>query len=66
VSANLAGGPHHAYVNKGSGFCVFNDAAIAARVFKEKYYGTLGRKAHVVIVDLDASIREMYCSDFKK
>jgi acetoin utilization deacetylase AcuC-like enzyme len=32
ISANLAGGTHHAYRNKGSGFCVFNDAAIAARV----------------------------------
>jgi len=32
VAVNLAGGTHHAYRNKGSGFCVFNDAAIAARV----------------------------------
>ncbi|MEN9945221.1 MAG: hypothetical protein RLY18_1179 [Pseudomonadota bacterium] len=32
VAVNLAGGTHHAYRNKGSGFCVFNDAAIAARI----------------------------------
>jgi acetoin utilization deacetylase AcuC-like enzyme len=32
IAVNLAGGTHHAYRNKGSGFCVFNDAAIAARV----------------------------------
>ena len=32
IAANLAGGTHHAYRHKGSGFCVFNDAAIAARV----------------------------------
>ncbi|MFM9113615.1 MAG: histone deacetylase, partial [Polynucleobacter victoriensis] len=31
VSVNLAGGTHHAYSDKGSGFCVFNDAAVAAR-----------------------------------
>lgn len=29
-SANLAGGTHHAHRDFGSGFCVFNDAAIAA------------------------------------
>src|SRR6202008_3651407 len=28
VSANMAGGTHHAYAGKGSGFCVFNDAAV--------------------------------------
>ena len=30
VAANLAGGTHHAYAHKGSGFCVFNDVAVAA------------------------------------
>ncbi|MDZ4127529.1 MAG: histone deacetylase, partial [Hydrogenophaga sp.] len=29
LAANLAGGTHHAYADKGSGFCVFNDAAVA-------------------------------------
>ncbi len=29
-SANLSGGYHHAYSNYGSGFCIFNDLAIAA------------------------------------
>ncbi len=28
---NLAGGTHHAFVSEGSGFCVFNDVAVAAR-----------------------------------
>ena len=32
LAANLAGGTHHAYADKGSGFCVFNDAAVAARL----------------------------------
>ncbi|HMQ47513.1 MAG TPA: histone deacetylase [Saprospiraceae bacterium] len=30
VSMNVAGGTHHAFRNKGEGFCVFNDIAIAA------------------------------------
>ena len=31
ISANIAGGTHHAYKDRGSGFCVFNDTAVAAR-----------------------------------
>ena len=30
LAGNLAGGTHHAYAGKGSGFCVFNDVAVAA------------------------------------
>jgi acetoin utilization deacetylase AcuC-like enzyme len=30
VSANLAGGTHHAFRDRGEGFCVFNDVAVAA------------------------------------
>ena len=33
-SANLAGGTHHAFRDRGEGFCVFNDAAIAARALQ--------------------------------
>ncbi|MFT6590298.1 MAG: acetoin utilization deacetylase AcuC-like enzyme, partial [Rhodoferax sp.] len=29
IAANLAGGTHHASADSGSGFCVFNDAAVA-------------------------------------
>lgn len=49
VAVNLAGGTHHAYRDKGSGFCVFNDAAVAARVLQRK----LGSGLRVAIVDLD-------------
>ena len=49
VSANLAGGTHHAYRYKGSGFCVFNDAAIAARVMQRSHTSAL----NVAIIDLD-------------
>jgi len=45
---NLAGGTHHAHRDFGQGFCVFNDAAVAARVMQ-----TEGRAARILIVDLD-------------
>ena len=28
---NIAGGTHHAFTNRGEGFCIFNDIAVAAR-----------------------------------
>ena len=49
VAVNLAGGTHHAYRNKGSGFCVFNDAAIAARVLMKEPIGL----QKIGILDLD-------------
>ena len=49
VAANLAGGTHHAYRNKGSGFCVFNDSAIAARALQKEIHPML----KVAIIDLD-------------
>ena len=49
VAVNLAGGTHHAYRNKGSGFCVFNDAAIAARVLLKSPIGL----QKIGILDLD-------------
>ena len=48
IAVNLAGGTHHAYRDKGSGFCVFNDAAVAARVMQRNH----GIK-RVAIIDLD-------------
>ncbi len=48
IAVNLAGGTHHAYADKGGGFCVFNDAAIAARALQAE-----GRVARVAVVDLD-------------
>ncbi len=47
-SANLAGGTHHAFFDRGEGFCVFNDAAIAARAMQAE----AGLK-RVAIVDCD-------------
>lgn len=48
VAVNLAGGTHHAYANRGEGFCVFNDAAIAARLMQAER-----RVRRVAIIDLD-------------
>lgn len=55
VSANLAGGTHHAYADKGSGFCVFNDAAVAARLMQAEHARSHRARGplQVAIVDLD-------------
>ena len=57
VAANLAGGTHHAYADKGSGFCVFNDAAVAARLMQiERLRAGIdppSRPLQVAIIDLD-------------
>lgn len=45
---NLAGGTHHAHAGFGEGFCVFNDAAVAARAMQSE-----GLAARVLILDLD-------------
>jgi len=47
-SANLAGGTHHAFFDRGEGFCVFNDAAIAARAMQAE-----AGLSRVAIVDCD-------------
>ncbi len=53
VSANMAGGTHHASADKGGGFCVFNDAAVAARLMQAEH-GRLGRiPLQVAVIDLD-------------
>lgn len=49
VSGNLAGGTHHAYRQMGSGFCVFNDSAIAARTLQKEVHPRL----KVAVIDLD-------------
>lgn len=49
VAVNLAGGTHHALRDRGQGYCVFNDAAVAARTMQAE----AGRPLRVAIVDLD-------------
>lgn len=48
VAASLAGGTHHAYADRGGGYCVFNDAAVAARLMQAERCAR-----RVAIVDLD-------------
>ncbi|PUE32801.1 histone deacetylase [Limnohabitans sp. Jir61] len=53
VAANLAGGTHHAYADKGSGFCVFNDAAVATRLMQAEWGRVYKQPLKVAIIDLD-------------
>jgi acetoin utilization deacetylase AcuC-like enzyme len=53
VAANLAGGTHHAYAHKGSGFCVFNDVAVAARLMQAEWHRRHKRLLRVLVIDLD-------------
>jgi acetoin utilization deacetylase AcuC-like enzyme len=53
VAANIAGGTHHAYPERGGGFCVFNDAAVAARLMQAEQARRSRTPLRVAIVDLD-------------
>ncbi len=53
VAANLAGGTHHAYADKGGGFCVFNDVAVAARLLQAEVARTRKPPLQVAVIDLD-------------
>lgn len=48
LACNTAGGTHHAFPSYGSGFCIFNDLAIASRVLLQE-----GLVKKILIVDLD-------------
>jgi acetoin utilization deacetylase AcuC-like enzyme len=48
IAVNLAGGTHHAFPDHGEGFCVFNDAAVAARAVQAE-----GSARRILIVDCD-------------
>ena len=49
---NLSGGYHHASRDRGEGFCVYSDIAIAIAMLRQT--GTLQPEDNVLIVDLDA------------
>jgi acetoin utilization deacetylase AcuC-like enzyme len=48
VAMNLAGGTHHAFPDRGEGFCTFNDVAVAIRRLQRR-----GLARRVCVVDLD-------------
>ena len=48
-AVNLAGGTHHAYHDAGSGYCVFNDVAVAIRELQSQ-----NKVDRCVVVDCDA------------
>jgi acetoin utilization deacetylase AcuC-like enzyme len=48
LACNTAGGTHHAFPDYGSGFCIFNDLAIASRTLQKS-----GIIKKILIVDLD-------------
>lgn len=48
VAMNIAGGTHHAYSDRGEGFCLLNDQAIASRHLIDT-----GKCNQVLIIDLD-------------
>ena len=55
IAANLAGGTHHASAGRGSGYCVFNDVAVAARAVQADAAGAASGSAmpRIVVIDLD-------------
>ena len=48
LACHLAGGTHHAHRDFGSGFCIFNDCAIAAHVLL-----ATGEVERLMVIDLD-------------
>lgn len=49
IACNLAGGTHHAFADRGEGYCVLNDVAIAIRARHESEPG-----ARIIVIDTDA------------
>ena len=48
IAFNIAGGTHHAFTDRGEGFCMLNDQAIAARYLLHKKLAS-----KILIIDLD-------------
>lgn len=48
LSFNIAGGTHHAFTDKGEGFCIFNDIAVSANELI-----SIGKIKRAMVIDLD-------------
>ena len=53
LAASLGGGTHHANATQGSGYCVFNDVAVAARLMQAEEHRAHRRSLQVLVIDLD-------------
>ena len=53
LAANLAGGTHHASADKGGGYCVFNDVAVASRLMQAEWHRRHRALLRVAVIDLD-------------
>jgi acetoin utilization deacetylase AcuC-like enzyme len=53
LAASLGGGTHHARSDAGSGYCVFNDVAVAARLMQAERHRTHRAGLPVIVIDLD-------------
>ena len=62
VAVNLGGGLHHAGPGTGSGFCVFNDVAVAVAFLRDQ-----GHEFPILVIDLDLhdgdGTREIFADD---
>jgi len=62
VAVNLGGGLHHAGRDRGSGFCVFNDVAVAIAFLRGQ-----GHQVPILVIDLDLhdgdGTREIFAND---
>lgn len=62
VAANLAGGTHHSFADRGAGYCVFNDVAVAARTMQQE-----GRIKTAIVIDGDVHQGDgtalIFCND---
>ncbi len=67
LGANLAGGTHHAHADRGSGYCVFNDVAVAARLMQAEWHRTQKSLLRVLVIDLDVhqgdGTAAIFCDD---
>jgi len=53
IAASLGGGTHHASAAAGSGYCVFNDVAVAARLMQAEWHRRHRTLLQVAVIDLD-------------
>jgi acetoin utilization deacetylase AcuC-like enzyme len=53
VALQLAGGTHHAAADKGSGYCVFNDVAVAGRLMQAEMHRHKRSPLRLWVIDLD-------------